>query len=110
MMTPPPVEQTQSQEALLLDLVNAKTAEAVARQELEETKGKLDALRKIISGGAMTPTMNTKSEHSSSASIFGTTPPSATAKTPEMPKPATHAHAPSTSSVGGFFSGWGKRT
>ncbi|KAK5096001.1 hypothetical protein LTS08_007883 [Lithohypha guttulata] len=110
MMAPPPVEQTQSHEALLLDLVNAKTAEAVARQELEETKGKLDALRKIISGGAMTPTLSAKFEHSSSASIFGTTPPSASAKTPEMPKPATHAHAPSTSSVGGFFSGWGKRT
>ncbi|EDN04988.1 conserved hypothetical protein [Histoplasma mississippiense (nom. inval.)] len=36
-------------EGLLLELVNAKTAEAVARQELEEVKGKLDSLRKLMS-------------------------------------------------------------
>ncbi|KAL8917499.1 MAG: hypothetical protein Q9208_007904 [Pyrenodesmia sp. 3 TL-2023] len=38
-------------EALLLELVNAKTAEAMARQELEEVKGKLDSLKRIV--GAM---------------------------------------------------------
>ena len=92
-------EPSQSQEALLLELVNAKTAEAVAKQELEETKGKLDALRRIIGGGAVTPGPKT----ADAAALISTKPP---AKTPEAVKPA---HAAS-SSVGGFFSGWGKRS
>ena len=98
---PQAAEQTQSQEALLLELVNAKTAEAIARQQLEETKGKLDALRKIISGGAASPAPRP----ADSTNLLSTTPP-ATTKTPEPPRAA---HAPS-SSVGGFFSGWGKKS
>lgn len=97
--SPPTTEQTQSNESLLLELVNAKTAEAVARQELEETKGKLDALRKIISGGASSP-----GPRSVDIQITKTPPPPS--KSPEPPKAV---HAPS-SSVGGFFSGWGKRS
>jgi len=93
-------EPTQSPEALLLELVNAKTSEAIARQELEETKGKLNALRTIISGGVMSPSPRPVD----AVPIVSTTPP--TTKTPEPQKPV---HAPS-SSVGGFFSGWGKRS
>jgi len=93
-------EQAPSHEALLLELVNAKTAEAIARQELEETKGKLDGLRKIISGGVLSPSPRA----ADSVPILSTTPPST--KTPE---PQKAVHAPS-SSVGGFFSGWGKRS
>ena len=52
---PPLAPPAPNNDALLLELVNAKTAEAVARQKLEETKGKLDALRKIISGSASSP-------------------------------------------------------
>lgn len=37
-----------AEEALLLELVNSKTSEAVARQELEEVKGKLDTLRRML--------------------------------------------------------------
>lgn len=92
----------QSQESLLLELVNAKTSEAVARQELEETKNKLDALRKIISGGALSP--KPRGADPVASSIPSTTPPAA--KTPELQK---STHTPSTS-VGGFFSGWGKRS
>lgn len=103
MSVPQPAETSQSHESLLLELVNAKTAEAVAKQELEETKGKLDALRKIISGGAMSPSPRTAT--TDSMSLLSTTPPPQS-KTPEQPKAA---HAPS-SSVGGFFSGWGKRS
>ena len=40
-----------SEDALLLELVSVKTSEAVARQELEEVKGKLDSLRKMLGGG-----------------------------------------------------------
>ncbi|KAL2121466.1 hypothetical protein VTJ04DRAFT_5493 [Mycothermus thermophilus] len=41
-------QPTSEQDALLLELVQAKTAEAVARQELEECKQKLEQLRKAI--------------------------------------------------------------
>ncbi|RAR01791.1 ecotropic viral integration site 5 protein [Stemphylium lycopersici] len=37
-------------EALLLELVNAKTAEAVARQELEELRSKFEGMRRVMSG------------------------------------------------------------
>ncbi|KAF2193678.1 RabGAP/TBC [Zopfia rhizophila CBS 207.26] len=41
-------------EALLLELVNAKTAEAVAKQELEELKNKFESMKKAM--GVQTPT------------------------------------------------------
>jgi hypothetical protein len=37
-------------EALLLELVNAKTAEAVAKQELEELRSRFDGMKRVISG------------------------------------------------------------
>lgn len=37
------------QDAMLVELVNAKTAEAVARQELEEVKARMDTLRRMLS-------------------------------------------------------------
>jgi hypothetical protein len=47
-------------EALLLELVNAKTAEAVAKQELEELRGKFEHMKRVISGqigaSAVSPT------------------------------------------------------
>ncbi|OAQ86829.1 GTPase activating protein [Purpureocillium lilacinum] len=57
-VTPP-----NEQEALLLELVQAKTAEATAKQEAEEAKQKLEALRKAYgmapgdSPGAANPTL-----------------------------------------------------
>jgi hypothetical protein len=95
-----------AEDTLLLELVNAKTAEAVAKQELEEVKGKLDALRKMISkphaqSGAKLENRHSFLGHSpSQASIF---------------KSATEpVRTPGTSSNvgaggGGFFSGWGRR-
>ncbi|OCT47229.1 putative GTPase activating protein (Evi5) [Cladophialophora carrionii] len=85
-------------DAILLELVNSKTAEAVARQELEETKAKLDALRKILGGTNSSPT----TRGNSSESPIPSTP---SPGTKEVPK-ASHAASAST---GGFFSGWGKR-
>jgi hypothetical protein len=38
-------------EALLLELVNAKTAEAVARQELEEMRSRFEGMRRVMSSG-----------------------------------------------------------
>jgi len=37
-------------EALLLELVNAKTAEAVARQELEELRSRFEGMKRVMSG------------------------------------------------------------
>ena len=96
--------QPAAEDALLLELVNAKTAEAVARQELEEVRAKLDTLRKMVQGGAGTPPAR------GSFTEFGTLPPNLgslglTAKTPgESPKGPV---APTA--TGGFFSGWGKK-
>lgn len=79
-------------EALLLELVNAKTAEAVARQELEEMRNKFENMKKAMNG----------------QTAPAATPPSATA-TPAT-TPAAAAAAPAASTGGGW--GWGgwKRT
>lgn len=98
-----------AEDALLLELVNSKTAEALARQELEEVKGKLDSLRRMLGVNTTAPSV---SGHRPSPSepcavrnpnLSG----SATSRTPIQS--GTKA-APPTSSTGGFFSGWGKRT
>jgi len=93
-----------SSDALLLELVNAKTAEAVARQELEETKGKLDALRKILGGPTSSPTTRASAAESPTGNTLSVSITNATSTEPAKP---THAASTST---GGFFSGWGKRT
>lgn len=41
-----------AEEALLMELVTAKTAEAVAKQELEEVKAKMEGLRRMVGGAA----------------------------------------------------------
>ncbi|EAW06998.1 putative GTPase activating protein (Evi5) [Aspergillus clavatus NRRL 1] len=77
------------EETLLLELVNAKTAEAVARQELEEVKARLDSLRKMIGN----------QDSLSRSNSFLTRSPSSAGKT--LTEPANN--------TGGFFSGWGRR-
>ena len=94
-----------SEDTLLLELVNAKTAEAIARQELEEVKAKLDSLRKMIGGGPAT-TGSSGHRPSASEACIVKVPSEATTARPAVgalkPPPATPA--------AGFFSGWGKRT
>lgn len=95
--------QPVAEDALLLELVNAKTAEAVARQELEEVKAKLDTLRKMLQGGAGTPPARGSVGEGNGTSTAGPT--ASTVKTPaESPKAAVATVG------GGFFSGWGKKT
>ncbi|OBT84261.1 hypothetical protein VE02_06974 [Pseudogymnoascus sp. 03VT05] len=87
-------------DALILELVQAKTAEATARQEAEEARGKLEALRRMVSGngngngngggGAGSPLERQVSQGARSG---GGTPPAATA-----------------AATGGGFWGWGKRS
>ncbi|KAF2758515.1 hypothetical protein EJ05DRAFT_438073 [Pseudovirgaria hyperparasitica] len=71
-----------NQDALLVELVSAKTAEASARQELEELKNKFESLRRAIAGGG--------------------------ANMPQTPK--TEMPPSSTIAGGGGFWGWGRRT
>lgn len=86
-----------SDEALLLELVNAKTAEAVAKQELEEVKAKLDSLRRMISG-PRTPSQTGKAERSS---WLG--------RSPSLTKTATEPVKPTQPATSGGFFGWGRR-
>ena len=104
-----PIKETDV-DALVLELVQAKTAEAVAKQEAEEAKAKLESLRKMLGMG--TPSPGGEVGHRSSPSLpqigidrsntlglstagFGKRVESE-AKTP-------------ASAVGGFWGGWGKR-
>lgn len=91
------------EDAILLELVNAKTSEAVARQELEEVKRKLDSLRKMIEGGPTTTVSGHRPSPSESCIPKIVT---FSAKPAQEPPKA----APPAATGGGFFSGWGKRT
>ncbi|KAL8802004.1 MAG: hypothetical protein Q9182_004081 [Xanthomendoza sp. 2 TL-2023] len=100
-------------EALLLELVNAKTAEAVARQELEEVKSKLDSLRRMLGSTGLSVSASSHRPSPSEPFAARNSPtdvptscrPSMTRTPPDALKTATPAN-----SSGGFFSGWGKRT
>jgi predicted nucleic acid-binding Zn-ribbon protein len=99
-------------DALLLELVQAKTAEAVARQELEEAKQKLEQLRKAfgLAPGEMPPAVNHGNAASSAASaamgMFGRlTGSSTTPAVSESPAKASTAPATNNASGGGFW-GW----
>ncbi|KAJ5779847.1 hypothetical protein N7457_007567 [Penicillium paradoxum] len=87
-----------TEDSLLMELVNAKTAEAVARQELEEVKGKFDALRRMAA--------KNEGRHSfvglSQSRI-------SLANTSLAEAPRTLGTPPSNNAGGGFFSGWGRR-
>ncbi|KAI4255054.1 MAG: hypothetical protein LQ352_002754 [Teloschistes flavicans] len=98
-------------ETLLLELVNAKTSEAVARQELEEVKGKLDSLRRML-GGSGSPVTGRRPSFSEPSAVrsIPTPPPTAGRSLVTQSKPDPLKVATPASSSGGFFSGWGKRT
>ncbi|KAL8691879.1 MAG: hypothetical protein Q9218_002984 [Villophora microphyllina] len=98
-------------DALLLELVNAKTSEAVARQELEEVKGKLDSLRRML-GGSGSPVTGHRPSPSEPCVVRSNPTPATAARRPSVTKskPDPLKVATPASSSGGFFSGWGKRT
>ncbi|OAX83492.1 hypothetical protein ACJ72_02144 [Emergomyces africanus] len=98
-----------SDENLVIELVNAKTAEAVARQELEEVKGKLDSLRKLMSRSADSSPSGPRPIELGRSLTVNT-----------LPTSKMFSNSPSDSakslgsgagiSAGGFFSGWTKRS
>lgn len=109
-----------AEDALLLELVTAKTAEAVARQELEEVKGKLDSLRRLLGESSpASPTVNVGHRPSPSESCIIKNPSTsssasvargAAAKGVQDNTLKVVSPPSSVSSGGGFFSGWGKKT
>lgn len=91
-----------AEDALLLELVNAKTAEAVAKQELEELRSKFEAMRRML--GLQTPASTGFSpEHTAVPSESGSSFFGLSISKKEIPTPHT---APAS---GGFW-GWGKRS
>lgn len=110
---PPPADE---HEALLFELVEAKTAQAVAKQEAEEAKQKLEQLRKMV---GLPPGDQPAAAQPAAASVMGmfrsfSSP--AAEPTPAADKTAapvaatpTPAAAPAPASSGGGFWGWGRK-
>ncbi|QSS48674.1 EVI5-like protein [Histoplasma capsulatum var. duboisii H88] len=96
-------------EGLLLELVNAKTAEAVARQELEEVKGKLDSLRKLMS--CSTDNLAKRPGPIDLARSLTVNSPPKSRMFPNSPTESSKMQGSNAAiSAGGFFSGWTKRS
>ncbi|KAJ5651707.1 hypothetical protein N7507_009133 [Penicillium longicatenatum] len=92
------------EESLLLELVASKTAEAVAKQELEEVKGKLESLRKMISAPAAHPNSKLDNRHS-----FMGRASNRNSLSKASTEPVKTPNATNNAGGGGFFSGWGRR-
>ncbi|KAI9674187.1 MAG: hypothetical protein M1817_002005 [Caeruleum heppii] len=107
---PPP---TNNEESLLAELVASKTAEAVAKQEAEELRAKLESLRKMIgasaSAGGKASAVGTAAGSDRGISPSGVAPSRSTA--PEaVESVVTAAATVPASGGGGFWTGWGKRS
>jgi len=100
-----------SEDALLLELVNAKTAEAVAKQEFEELRARFEAMRKMLNvstlSGPPSPSETITLSKQASRISEAVPMPVPITKSPESAKQNTPA---SGSWTGGGFFGWGKRT
>ena len=96
----------QDVDALVLELVQAKTAEAVAKQEAEEAKAKLESLRKMLGMGS--PSDASGSGHKASPSV-----PVAMLKRADTTgtRSSTQKETPPASAVaGGFWGGVGEES
>lgn len=87
-------------DALVLELVQAKTAEAVAKQELEEVKLKLENLRRMLGASASEPMPPPPMGRTSSGSM---------SKSLKVDIPTTTGTIPATAAAGGFWTPWAKR-
>ncbi|CAI6325210.1 unnamed protein product [Periconia digitata] len=106
-------------EALLLELVNAKTAEAVARQELEEYKNKFESMKKMMANGGATPAATPTAESKTAAAGSGwswgigtsspssNSTPTASSTATAAPPPAATTVSPTPSATVGGGGGWG---
>ncbi|GJC77995.1 GTPase-activating protein GYP5 [Colletotrichum liriopes] len=102
---PPPLPSADDQhEALLLELVQAKTAEAVARQEAEETKQKLESMRKAYGLATAETPPAAGSAAAAAMGVFGRLT-GATTEPAQSASPATTPAAAAVPAAGGFW-GW----
>jgi hypothetical protein len=104
----PPVADN---DALVLELVQAKTAEAIAKQEAEEAKAKLESLRKLLgmgSGGDSPGHRSSPSQPNLGASAIGAFS-SYMSRTSDTKASTPTVTTPSLAPSGGFWTGWGKR-
>ncbi|KAF4971897.1 hypothetical protein FSARC_1402 [Fusarium sarcochroum] len=106
MVTTTAPEASQSEhEALLVELVQAKTAEAVAKQEAEEARQKLESLRKSHGLGRASTSHVASASQSSSGGVFGLLSGhgAASPNEPTIKPASTNAGSPGS---GGSFWGW----
>ena len=114
-VTPPETKQEADVDALVLELVQAKTAEAVAKQEAEEAKAKLESLRKLLgmptSGDS--PGGSRDTGHGASPSQLmierSATIAGSVVGRPSVPKVEVQTQTPVSAIAGSFWGGWGKR-
>jgi hypothetical protein len=98
-------------EALILELVQAKTAEAIAKQEAEEAKAKLEGLRKMLaSKGGDAGVENQKSRVPSLSRVNSESSVGSQGTGMLHPGSAQPVTTPSPQSAAGGFWGWGKRS
>lgn len=96
------------QDALLLELVQAKTAEAIAKQEAEEAKQKLEALRKacgLAPGDSPGPSFMGGSVTNSAMGVFGRLTGQGMGSTPDNGGKVSAPAAGGSPGAGGFW-GW----
>lgn len=98
-------------DSMILELVQAKTAEAVARQEAEEYKNKLESLKKMLGmpSGESPSFAFHRSSPSTSTIERNVTSLGGYMGSKTAPK-VDVAPASATATTGGFWGGWGKRT
>lgn len=94
-------------EALLLELVNAKTAEAVARQELEEMRSKFEGMKRVVS--ASSAGTGTSVGWFAKPATPPTKAPAIAAPPVSAPPATTPSPVPTTAASGWTWGGW-KRT
>jgi predicted nucleic acid-binding Zn-ribbon protein len=104
----PPISE---HDALLLELVQAKTAEAVARQELEEVKQRFEQLRKSVGlGPGETPPVMQGGNGGGAMGMFGrltgASSPAPSGSGARAESPARVASPTPAASGTGFWGGW----
>lgn len=114
---PSPTKETPDTDSLLLQLVQAKTNEAMAKQEAEEAKAKLENLRKMLgmgtgdspgAGGAANGHRVSPSLSSNGVLTRSMTSTTVMPRVDVVPPPVASSIAPAAG--GGGFWGWGKRS
>lgn len=101
--------QPPSEDALLLELVNAKTAEAVAKQELEELRARFEAMRKMFNVSPASPSAEYSGSFRKVDSRGSDQTAVPTVRTPDGQRPMPPSTNAAAGGLGGFF-GWGKRS